>query len=663
MVNRVQPSHPFIEFKKEEIEQTVTDRFEQQVKQHSARLAVKGKDRHFTYETLNRTANRIAHAILAQRGQGEEPIGLLFEPGALAVAAILGTLKAGKIWVPLDPALPQARLAYILADAQIKLILTNEQYVALAQESDQATPLLNLDRLEANLPETNPGLAISPEAIAYILYTSGSTGQPKGVIQKHRNILHAIHLHTNSLQIGPDDQLSQLASLSHLSGGTAIFRAILNGAAVSPYYLRSEGIDRLAGWLMQEEITIYQSVPTVFRHLVNSFSGAETFPKLRLIHLGGEAVSKGDVERYKKYFAPTCILLHNLGSTEVYTYRQYFMNKEIHISGNLVPVGYAVEDKEILLLDEAGQPVGFDAVGEIVVKSRYLSPGYWRRPDLTQAAFSSVPGEEELRLYRTGDLGLMQPDGCLIHIGRKDAQVKIRGQRVELGEIEMILLEHINIKDAAVVVYPRSQTEFLPHSRSQTDPSASLRTGFGNEDNYLVAYLAPRQEPRPAISELRDFLRRRLPDYMVPAAFMFLAELPLLPNGKINRRALPSPPLSQQGERGPGGEGPQTPIEQYLADIWAELLKLERVSIHHNFFELGGHSLHAMQILIRLRDMFGVELTLRDFFEVPTIAELAQTIEHLKSKVEERVRFASEAEQVSRLKPASRQLYRLKRGE
>jgi amino acid adenylation domain-containing protein len=428
---RVGPTNTFIEFKKENIEQSIPDRFEQQVDRYPNRLAVKAKSHALTYDTLNKVTNRVARAILAQRGEGEEPIALLLGHSGSAIIAILGILKAGKIYVPLDPSYPQARMTYMLEDSQAGLIVTNNKNLSLAaslathRATQNVCPVLNINEIDTSLSTENLGLSIPPDTNAYLIYTSGSTGQPKGVVHTHRNALHKIRGYTNHCHICADDRLLLLASFSFSSSTATIFGALLNGAAVFPFNVKEQGLTRLAGWLIQEEITIYHSVATSFRHFIGTLTGEETFPKLRLIRLGSETIYKQDVELYRRHFPQDCILYVGMSTTETGSVCRYFVDKETEITDNVVPAGHAVEGMEILLLDDEGQTVGLNQVGEIAVRSRCLSPGYWRRPDLTRAKFLPDPEGGDKRIYLTGDLGRMRPDGCLEHLGRKDFQVKI----------------------------------------------------------------------------------------------------------------------------------------------------------------------------------------------------------------------------------------------
>jgi len=602
--SRVRPTNPFVEFREEEIEQSIPDRFDQIVRSYPSRIAVKSKGQVLTYAALNHGANWVARTILAERGERQEPVALLLEHGAPAVVAMLGVLKAGKFYVPLDPSHPDARTSYILEDTQAGLIVTNSRNLPLARRLARGTAhLINLDELDSSHSPEGPGLPISPDALAYIIYTSGATGQPKGVIQNHRNVLHKAMEYTNSVHVCADDRLALFYSPSTSGAVRDIFSALLNGAALFPFALKEEGLSDLAGWLIREEITIYNSVATVFRHFISTLTGEERFPKLRLVHVGSETIYKRDVELYQTHFSEGCIFVANLGSTEVSPIRQYFADKETRIAGSTVPAGYAVKDTEVLILDEDGREVGPNHIGEIAVRSRYLSQGYWRSPELTRAAFLPDPEGGDKRIYRTGDLGRMLSDGCLEHLGRKDFQVKIRGHRVEVAEIELALLDHLALKEAVVL-------------------AREGRPG----DAQLVAYVVSAAQPAPTVSELRSFLSERLPDYMVPSTFVLLEALPLTPSGKVDRRVLPAPERARPG-LAQAFVAPRTPAEKALAGFYAEALGLGRVGAHDNFFDLGGHSLLASQVMSRVHAAFQVELSVNSLFEAPTVAELAERIE------------------------------------
>ena len=601
------PSGNFIEFKWEETEQSIPDRFEHVVLKYPDRIAVKTGDRSLTYNELNRAANRVAGTLLMARAEGTEPVALHLDHGADLIAAILGVLKAGKFFLYLDPSYPAKRIADILENSQPGLIVTdNKNRQRLKESAPSSIAHLNIDDLDASLSTENLNIMTSPEALAWILYTSGSSGRPKGVVHNHRNLLHNIMTYTNSMHICTLDRLSLLHSCNVITAVKNLFGALLNGAAVYPFNVREEGLQRLITWMIQEEITVYHAVPSLFRHFSDALTGKEKFPKLRLIALGSEPVSKRDVEQYKKHFSSDCILVNLLGNTEMGTYRQYFVDKTTPITYSILPAGYAVEDKEIHLLDDAGGQVSLGDVGEIAVKSRYLAVGYWRDPDATKASFAADPNVGDQRIYLTGDLGGMARDGCLTYLGRKDFQVKIRGHRVDVAEVEIALLDHPAIKEAVIV--------------AQNDPRNEKR---------LVAYVVQNQTAIPPGDGLRNFMGSRLPDYMVPSAFVRLDRLPLSPDGKVDRQALPAPDWAES-KIGAKFELPRNYLEETIADIWQDVLEIKKVGIHDNFFDLGGHSLGAMQIISKVLATLQVELPVRSFFEVPTVAGLAKLIETIR---------------------------------
>jgi amino acid adenylation domain-containing protein len=606
------PSGTFVEFEKGEIEQPIPTRFERQVGRHPDRLAVKTGSDELTYDDLNRASNRVARAITARRGTGPEPVALLFEQGAPVVASILGVLKAGKFYVPLDLSYPQARTAYMLEDSQAKLIVTDSRNVPLAEQlARDRLQVMNLDELDPNLAAENLDVRVSPDHLAYLIYTSGSTGQPKGVVQTHRNVLHDIMNYTNAFHICREDRLVTLTAYSFADTIRTTNGALLNGASLYPLNVREEGLTGLAEWLIRHEITIYRSVPTTFRAFIGTLRGNEEFPQLRLVYMAGEPVRERDVELYKRHFSSDCIFINGMGSTECLTYRWYYIDKSTTISGGRVPVGYPLEDMEILLLGDDGNEVEPNQIGEIAVRSRYLCPGYWRKPDLTRAAFLSDAESGEERTYRTGDLGLMLEDGCLFHMGRKDFQVKLRGHRIEVAEIEAALLSAGNIKEALV----------------------TLRDD-GPGDQRLVAYLVPAGRPAPTVALLRRALSEKLPGYMVPSAFVIMDALPLLPNGKVDRRALPIPGRARPDLVNPF-VAPRTSVEEVLASIWAEVLGLDQVGVHDNFLELGGDSLLAGRVISRVISRLRVEVRLRSLLDSPTVADMAVVITRTQNRPEE----------------------------
>ena len=621
------PAGTFVEFRKEEIEQSIPDRFEQMVSRYADRLAVKTRNHTLTYDELNKTSNRVAHAILDQHGKRGEPIALLLENDAPQIAGVLGGLKAGKILVTIDPSTPRARNAYILKDSQVNLIVTNNKNLYLAKElSQNELQLINIDELNDSLSDEAPGLSIPPDAFAFIVYTSGSTGKPKGVVETHRFRLYETMIRANELFVCPDDRLSLIHSLSFASGLINFAKSLLTGASLFPFNVKSEGLYNLANWLEQESITIVHFPPVVFRQLAESLSDRKRFPNLRVVHLSGAPITRLDFDLYKKAFAPRTLFYFHMGTTETLMVCSAIVDQDFSFPEKGTPIGYPAPQKKVRLLDENGRDVGPNDIGEIAVQSCYLTSGYWRQPELTKAKFLPDPEGGGERIYLTGDLGRKLPDGFLIHLGRKDFMVKIRGYRVEIAEVERALLTHREIKEAAAVAWEREPGE-----------------------KYLAAYIVPRRhQPLPTPEELHDFLGETLPDYMIPSAFMFLESLPLT-NGKPDRAALPRPDHQRPKMRNPFVPA-ETEVEKVLVRIWDEVLDVRPIGINDNFFALGGHSLLATQVISRVINTFKVELSIQFLFESPTVADMAVVItENMAKKVgdKELARMLTELESLS----------------
>jgi amino acid adenylation domain-containing protein len=591
------------EFPIEDVETSIPERFEKIVRLYPNQIAVKSDSDAVTYVELNAMANRLAHAIIAERGDRLEPIGMLLEKGVEQIAAMLGILKAGKFFILLDPSFPTDRLSLVLEDSQASLLLVDQRTLSLVQ---QDTPvrckLMRIDTLAHSIPDEDPKIPISSHALASIVYTSGSTGRPKGVMRQHRALLHDAMLRVHTDGISKNDRLA------HITAGTAnsvtnSFYALLQGAALVTFDLKREGVACLANWLIDEKISVCLIASPVFRSLCTTLTGAERFPDLRYLRLRSDTVYSSDVALHRKYFPPTCVVTTGLASTEAGVLREYRIRHDAEFPGSEVPVGYALNGKEVLLLNEDGKEVEFNEIGEIVVRSEYLSSGYWNDPELTAEKFRPDPNDSEKRLYHTGDLGLMLPDGCLIHKGRKDFRVKIRGYGVDLVEVEKALRSHGNIKDAVVIAKPGA-----------------------SGDARLIAYYASERQPGATADELRKFLGANLADYMVPSTFVKLDALPLTSNGKVNRNALPEP-SNERPDLKESYQSPRNATEQALVEIWEGLLDVRPVGVHDNFFDLGGHSLTATRLVSEVTRHFEWELPLQQLFQCPTVAEIAPAID------------------------------------
>ena len=598
----IRPEQILAKFTKEEVEQSIPARFEKIVRFVPDRISIKTVDRSVTYAELNNEANRVAHGILARRGSISEPVGILLDKGIEQIAAMLGVLKAGKFFVLLDPSLPKERTVTMLEHSQTGLLVADQRNLALAHKLDlSGDRLMDYRSVRSEFAINDPSFPGSPSALAYLMYTSGSTGRPKGIVHSHRNVLHSIMLRSIVSPVFLEDRVAFLTA-GTASAVTNPLMALLYGATLLPFDVRKEGVSCLATWLQSEKITFLWISSPLFRNLCNVLTGLVNLTSVRLLRLASEKVYKTDIDLYKRHFPPSCVLIVLLASSEAGPHRCFYMDHETIISGAEIPVGYEIKDKEILLLDDGGNPVGFNTIGEIAVRSRYLSLGYWRQPRLTEAKFKPDPDDPDTRLYFTGDLGLMLPDGCLIHKGRKDFRVKIRGYGVDLVEVEKALSSHYDIREA-VVTAPKTE-------------SGEAR---------LIGYYTCPSEPGPTIGQLRRFLQNQLPDYMIPSTFVKLDTMPLTLNGKVDRQSLPVPDNWRPNLDAPF-VGPQDATEEKLVKIWAEVLGVDKVGIHDNFFDLGGHSLLTTRLCIQIQKQFGKKLPEVTIYHAPTVEQFAKIL-------------------------------------
>ena len=602
-------SEAFVEFPIENVEQSIPTRFEKIVRMYPDRLAVKDKNRSLTYDQLNSAANRVARVLLAKRGALSEPIALLFEHGIDMIPAILGVLKAGKFYLGLDPSFPQDKNYRMVEDAGVGMVVSNCHNWELANDTVlNATSLLNIDEIAQSTPSENLNLGVTAQDLACLLYTSGSTGKPKGVVCPHRNIVFngIVHGHVN--RIRADDKLTLFHCIGFGSSHVNLYQSLLNGASIHPFDIKSEGVIRIAPWLHEEQITAVHSTPLVFRQLAQSLSDDIDLSTLRLINLSGAPVSKLEIDLYRAHFPATTVFEISIGSTETHTFSSFIVDRDFRLPDSGVPVGYPRPGREVLIVDEIGNEVEAGQVGEIAVRSRYLNLPFPLQTGTTQdLKNTSAP------IYLTGDLGRTTRDGFLIHVGRKDFVVKIRGFRVSVVEIEMTLMEHPGVMDTAVVPWDSVDGE-----------------------KQLIAYVVPRKHFVLTVREIANFLRNKLPASAVPSTFQFLDALPQT-NGKLDRRSLPRPERVRPN-LGNAYVLATNAAEQQLVAVWEEVLDIRPVGIHDNFFDLGGHSLAASRVIARVIQTFQLELPVKALFDAPTVAWMAAII------TQNKLRQASNAE-------------------
>ena len=583
------------EFDKREFEQAVCVPFEEEVCKHPERPALRTSRVTLTYNELNEAANRIARAIVDRCGEGSQQVAVFASDDAHIISAILGILKSGKTFIVLDPTYPETRNLQLLDHAEVTLVITDTENSEVASRLS-GNELLIIQAIPPSASAENLGLAIAPDALACIAYTSGSTGEPKGVLLDQRGLLVWALVCRSDLRILPSDRVCTVAARTSSQFPLNILRTFLSGAVACPFQLREEGLTRLAAWLRDEQVTIYSCTPSVFRTLIQSFSGKQ-FPSLRVLRLAGEKVLVQDFEIFKRHFALTCTFVNGIGTTETGPFRECLVTHDTQIDGDIMPAGYALWGKELLLLDDEGREVEIGGVGEILVRSDYFSRGYWRRPDLTNAAFSPDPDGSGARIYRTGDLGYLTEDGCLYCVGRKDRQAKIRGNRVELAEVESAVRTIDGVKDAIVTARQN-----------------------GRGETVLVGYVVPATIPGPSTLALRAALRKMLPEHMVPPVFATLDSVPLNSHGKLDYQALPLPKLDRIYVP------PRDAGEELLCKLWEKILDVERVGIRDDFVEIGGDSLSAAQLMTEIESHFGQHIPISALLEARTVEELAGII-------------------------------------
>ncbi len=588
--------------------------FEEQVARTPEASAVVSGDQALTYAELNVRSNNLAH-LLRSRGIGPDSrVGLCVERSVEMIVGLMGILKAGGAYVPLNPDHPRDRLALQLSESKAAILIASNG--AAAGQPFESIETIDLDHDRALLqaqPDTNPTSINQPGNLVYVIYTSGSTGIPKGVGVRHQNLTNYTHFILQRLQINQPLNFATVSTISADLGNTCIFPALLSGGClhILGYDVAMEG-ELLRDYFTRRPIDVLKIVPSHFSALLASQSDGRILPAKYLI-LGGEALSWDLAQRIRS-LDHTCQVINHYGPTET-TVGSLTFSVEAETRSRFsatVPIGRPIANTSCYILDKFQRPVPIGVSGELYIGGAGVSAGYLDQPAETGARFVKDPfsDDPESRLYRTGDLARYLPDGNIEFLGRADTQVKVRGYRVELGEIEAVLSRRPGVRQVVVTLF--------------RDKSANDR---------VVAYMV--SSPL-SLDVLRTALKEKLPDYMLPSAFVFLKTLPLTPNGKVDRNALPAPDETRPGLQS-DFVAPRSLVEKDLAAIWASFLKVSAVGVHDNFFDLGGHSLLATQVVSRMRREFQLEIPLRSLFEAPTVAKLAEKIEEAKSTAAERL--------------------------
>jgi non-ribosomal peptide synthetase component F/acyl carrier protein len=573
------------------LESTIPARFAEQASLRPDEAAIAGTAWQPSFAELDATSDGLARELVKRNGDAAGRVALLMRHDAPLIAASLAVLKAGGTAVVLNPGYPAALLGRIRAEVEPMLVLTDSNHRGLALKAGfPASELVEVPARPQVSPGPAPAIPIAPEDAAFLIYTSGSTGKPKGVIQTHRNILHnAIRRHASGLGLRPDDRIIMLAPLSGGQGLGTVWTTLLTGATLCPFAAMERGVTGLPAWLEEQGVTVLVCPASLFRHFVRTLDD-HRLTGIRLVRLGSEPVFSGDLEASRRHFAEGCLFANTFSSAETGNITQHLVRADDDPPADGVPVGKPAEGMEVLVLDD----------GEIAVRSDYLSPGYWRDEALTSQRFAEG-------IFRTGDLGRFSEDGVLTWLGRKDAQVKVRGNRVDLLEVESALTSRPAISAAAV--RPR-------------------RTPLG--DTALTAYVALQPGSPPDTAGLQAQLRADLPDHAVPTAFAYLDAVPLNAHGKVDNEALAQ--VEPERVDGAARAAPLiTETEELLADIWASALERDSVGATDNFFALEGDSLTAAEIAAEVHATFGVEIELGGFVESPTVAAMAELIDRWRA--------------------------------
>jgi amino acid adenylation domain-containing protein len=589
--------------------------FEEQVKRDPGSIAISFGGEQITYKALDERSNQIAHGLIELGMRPGQPVAVMLDSGLQQIATLLGVLKAGCHFVCLDIRYPVVRLQQMLAEVGPPCLIMSKSHLSshadlLAELREQtACRLIVLEQEAAfeNGPRTTPEVDVKPDDLAYIVYTSGSTGRPKGIMQTHLAFCQYVEWQGRQFDIGPGKRMAQWASITYDASYAEIFGALCLGATLCmTSALVSSEAEALSAWLQDDRTSLLITVPSFARQILQTLQTKQSeLPHFEALLLAGEALPVSLAEAWLQQFPQGPRLFNLYGPTES-VLATYHHVTEASLARRSIPVGTAIDGRHILIVDEHGKLAPLGGTGEIYLRSPYLSRGYVSQPEQTARAFVQNPLQNEYSelVYRTGDLGRWMSDGTIELLGRKDNQVKIRGMRVELEEIEAALLRHEAVVECVVAAHDYDET-----------------------DRRICAYVVANEDC--GSFALYSFLKKSLPDYMVPGVFIFLPDLPRLPNGKVDRHALPAPDVHRPEIAIPYAE-PESDIELTVAGLWKELLRLEKVGRHDNFFDLGGHSLLATQVVNKLRNLCAVDLPLHAFFEDPTVAALASRIEEAR---------------------------------
>jgi amino acid adenylation domain-containing protein len=580
-------------------EHTIVSRFERQVAAAPDRPAIVTGEISLTYRALDLKANCIAAALASRSSQRHQPIVLFMKDEAARIAAILGALKANRIFVPLAPDSPKEWLTQVIADSGAAQILVDDSNRPVSELAAGVT-IVNLDELALSAQPFSIDQIVSPDDTAYITYTSGSAGRPKGVAISHRRVVHNSDVRSAVFGLSHSDRIANLASSVGSAGLTHTFLSLLLGAGLFPFDLKHHGLQKLAPWLIAQEITYISFFGSLLRTWLASIPDDLRFPALGVVGANGERLYAEDVIRLAQHLEGDWRIGHCYSATECGTIAAQTFNSSNLPTAGVVSVGPPVDGAEVSIMDETDALVSRGETGEIVVRSRFLAQGYWNNPDLTVKVFQTDSIDNNIRIFRTGDLGRWRDDGTLEHLGRKGRTIRLRGYNIEPLQVECELVRQPGVTDAIVM----------------------LHDGGAGREPYLVGYVvAP---PSTSPSAIRQELAGRLPSYMVPSHIVLLDKFPIASSGKIDHKKLP--PHELEEARVTVFRPPSDDCEHQLLAIWREVLKTPKIGIDDNFFEVGGTSLQALAVFARIEARLGCNLSPTALVQAPTVACLAEFI-------------------------------------
>ncbi|MBE9525225.1 MAG: non-ribosomal peptide synthetase [Chloroflexi bacterium] len=598
-------------FTEEELKNNLWDIFNQQAKKYNNKIAIKTKKSEVTFEVLHQKANRIANTISEFIGTEQSGIGLLLSDAVKIASGMVGTLKSNNYFVPLDPIMPSERLAFMVQDANIRVVLTDSDHIKKSDNlAGEGVEVVNIDKLNYEELLPNPEVTFSLDDIVHIFFTSGSTGRPKGVTGDYRYLIRMLYQKLGREQITPADRYGLTRSFNFASPPNRVIACLATGSSFHHHYVGEEGLVGFSDWLKNEKITIYSSTPTVFRKFVGGLDKDEYFPNIRWVGLSGEQVFKQDATAFYDYFPEHSVLSAEFGSTEagLFAYRLY--PNDWDFQDDVLPAGFPSPGVDILICDEDGEEVALGMPGEMIICTDVMTQGYWNDPKLTALKYGIDKEDPTKRIFRTGDLGRFLPDGQIQYLGRIDNQVKIRGVRVEMDSVENHMLSYPGIIQAAAHPYQ--------------DKKGDLK---------LAGYLVTKTAVNILIPDLRQYLLDKIPVQMIPSVFIVLKEFPQTQTGKLDRKSLPQPAFVRPPLENPY-VSPENKTEESLVKIWEGVIGVEGIGVTDNFFELGGDSLSGVLLFVQIEKKYRMKLPLSIMISAATIKQQAEILHKSEMTIE-----------------------------